>query len=210
MPSVRLLYGLAFPVERAAVVRFEAKWENWEWEHHGPPQPDRPGMSGPERWRRRGHRARGRDRRAGRRGALAVAGRSLAAAVDPFAHPEVRDWLSFTPEPEHRAEHGPCRRGGDPGRESGPARPFVRPLSGASEPELRATSTRRSSRTGRFPAGAVELTATVSHLFEPGRIETILHLLGDSRPISGAGESRFTRGAIWFVPLTAPAENGSP
>jgi hypothetical protein len=49
--------------------------------------------------------------------------------------------------------------------------------------------------------GAVELMATVSHLFEPGRIETILHLLGDSRPILGAGESTFTRGAIWYVPL---------
>ena len=59
-----------------------------------------------------------------------------------------------------------------------------------------------------LPGGAIELTATISHLFETGRIETILHLVGDSRPILGAGESRFTRGAIWFVPLTDLAENG--
>jgi hypothetical protein len=38
-------------------------------------------------------------------------------------------------------------------------------------------------------------------LLETGRIETILHLLGDFRPIVGAGESTFRRGAIWYVPL---------
>ena len=52
-----------------------------------------------------------------------------------------------------------------------------------------------------IPAGAIGLDATVAHLFEPGRIETILHLLGDARPILGAGESKFKRGAIWYVPL---------
>ena len=45
------------------------------------------------------------------------------------------------------------------------------------------------------------MAATVQHLFQPGRVETVLHLLGDSRPILGAGESTFTRGAFWFVPL---------
>jgi hypothetical protein len=49
---------------------------------------------------------------------------------------------------------------------------------------------------------------TVQRLFEPGRVETVLHLLGDSRPIVGAGESTFTRGAFWFVPLEVPA--GAP
>ena len=60
-----------------------------------------------------------------------------------------------------------------------------------------------------LPGGAVELAATVSHLFVPGRIETILHLLGDSRPIVGAGESTFTRGAIWYVPLAVGGGTGS-
>ena len=99
--------------------------------------------------------------------------------------------------------------------------PGARPWSSGWRPGRRARCCRRSS--GRFgaasapevqghfhaavvpyrplPGGAIELAPTVSHLFEPGRIETILHLLGDSRPIIGAGESTFTRGAIWYVPL---------
>jgi hypothetical protein len=61
-----------------------------------------------------------------------------------------------------------------------------------------------------LPGGAAELTATVAHVFEPGRIETILHLLCDSRPILGAGESTFTRGVIWYVPLAVGGESGLP
>ncbi|HZW32759.1 MAG TPA: ABC transporter substrate-binding protein [Isosphaeraceae bacterium] len=60
---------------------------------------------------------------------------SLPAGLDPFAHPEVRDWLSFTPEPEHSPSTalvvGVATREAHPvlGR-------FVRPLLGASAPEL--------------------------------------------------------------------------
>jgi hypothetical protein len=54
--------------------------------------------------------------------------------------------------------------------------------------------------------GAIDLDATVAHLIEPGRIDSILHLLGDPRPIVGAGESKFTRGVIWFVPLNVDRE----
>ena len=61
-----------------------------------------------------------------------------------------------------------------------------------------------------LPGGAVELAAAVKHLFEPGRIETILHLLCDSRPILGAGESAFTRGVVWYVPLAVGGESGLP
>ena len=61
-----------------------------------------------------------------------------------------------------------------------------------------------------LPGGAIELAATVARLFEPGRIDSILHLIGDSRPIVGAGESTFTRGVIWYVPLAVERENGSP
>ena len=52
-----------------------------------------------------------------------------------------------------------------------------------------------------LPRGSFAMGPTVQHLFTPGRVETVLHLLDDSRPILGAGESTFTRGAFWFVPL---------
>jgi anti-anti-sigma factor len=208
VPSLRVLYGLAFPTATAAVMRFESSAE-----------PGSPSVS-------LSRIARAcLDQTAGRPVGIVIAGESdglvgaairrspvgLAAGTDPFAHPGVRDWLSFTPEPEFSrtmalvvgvATHQPI-----------PAlAPFVRPLLGGVALESSGVIS------GHFhaavlpyrpiPAGAIELDATVNHLIEPGRIETILHLLGDARPILGAGESLFKRGAIWYVPLSI--EGGAP
>ena len=81
---------------------------------------------------------------------------------------------------------------------------------GASAPELQGHFHAAVVPYRPLPAGALDLAATISNLFEPGRIETILHLLGDSRPILGAGESTFTRGVIWYVPLAVEGETGPP
>jgi hypothetical protein len=86
--------------------------------------------------------------------------------------------------------------------------PFVRRLLPARAPELQGHFHAAVVPYRPLPGGAVELGATISHLFEPGRIETILHLLGDSRPIVGAGESTFTRGVIWYVPLALESGTG--
>ena len=131
------------------------------------------------------------------------------AGLDPFAHPEARDWLSLTPEPEHARSTALVV--GVATREAGPAlAPFVRPLMEDSAPGLRGHFHAAVVPYRPLPGGAVELAETVSHLLEPGRIETILHLLGDARPILGAGESTFTRGAIWYVPLAVGGGAGSP
>ena len=197
VPAVRLLYALAFPAERAAVVRFEAKGE--------------PGSASvplsqialacldQARVGEVGIVLAGEtDGLVG--AALVRSPVGLADGLDPFAHPEVRDWLSLTPEPEHKGSTalvvGVATR--EPGRALSP---FVRPLSGARETELYGHFHAAVVPYRPLAGGAVELAATVSHLFEPGRIDTILHLLDDSRPILGAGESTFTRGVIWYVPL---------
>jgi hypothetical protein len=196
IPGVRLLYGLAFPVVRAAVVRFEAKGE--------------PGSASVPL----SQIALACLDQAGGAVGVVLAGETdglvgaallrspvaLPDGLDPFAHPEVRDWLSFTPEPEH--SRSTALVVGVVTREAGPElRPFVRPLSRTRGLELQGHFHAAVVPYRPLPGGAVELAATVSHLFEPGRIETILHLLGDSRPILGAGESTFTRGVIWYVPL---------
>jgi hypothetical protein len=49
--------------------------------------------------------------------------------------------------------------------------------------------------------GRVELPDTVGTLFESEQVLGLLHLLNDWRPASGAGESRFLRGACWCAPL---------
>jgi hypothetical protein len=121
----------------------------------------------------------------------------------------VRDWLSLTPEPEHGRSTALVV--GVATREPGPTlAPFVRPLAPSTAPGLLGHFHAAVVPYRPLPGGAVELAATVAHLFEPGRIETILHLLGDSRPILGAGESAFTRGAIWYVPLALGEGTGAP
>jgi hypothetical protein len=128
----------------------------------------------------------------------------IPAGNDPFAHPHARDWLSMTSEPEHA--RSTALVAGVATRAPGPAlAPFVRPLSGAG------SGSAAGGPRGHFhaavvpfrplPRGPIEMAPTVGHVLDPGRVETVLHLLGDSRPIVGAGESTFTRGAFWFVPL---------
>jgi anti-anti-sigma factor len=197
VPGMRVLYGLAFPVERAGLVRFEAKGE--------------PGSASVRLSQIAGACL---DQAGGSMVGIVLAGESdglvgaalrrspadRPAGLDPFAHPQVRDWLSLTPEPEHARSTALVV--GIATRETDPAlSPFVRPLTGASSPDIQGHFHAAVVPYRPLPGGAVELAATVSHLFEPGRIESILHLLGDSRPILGAGESTFTRGVIWYVPL---------
>jgi anti-anti-sigma factor len=197
IPVVRLLYGLAFTVERPAVARFEAKGE--------------PGSASVSLSQiaeacldQAGADVVGIVLAGETDGLVGAALRrspvGLPDGLDPFAHPEVRDWLSFTPEPEHARSTALVV--GVATRKVSPAlAPFVRPLSGTSAPELQGHFHAAVVPYRPLPGGAVALAATVSHLFEPGRIERILHLLDDSRPILGAGESTFTRGVIWYVPL---------
>ena len=202
VPGVRLLYGLAFPAERAA---FDSlRGEGGTRERLRRLEPDRRGLSGPGRGRRGGHRARRRERRAGRRGAAAVAGRPPRRAR-PVRPPRGARLALAHAGARAQPEHGPGRRGGDPGggQALSPIRPAAR---GGVATVLQGHFHAAVVPYRPLPGGAVELAATVSHLFEPGRIETILHLLGDSRPILGAGESTFTRGSIWYVPLAVEGE----
>jgi anti-anti-sigma factor len=204
VPQVRVLYGLAFPVTRPAVARFEARGE--------------PGSAcvplsqvATACLEQAGCGAVGIVLAAESAGLVGAALRcspvGLDDGLDPFAHPQVREWLSFTPEPEH--SRSTALVVGVATREPGPSvRPFVRRICASQELQGHFHAAVVPYRP--LPAGAVELGATIGHLFEPGRIETVLHLLGDSRPIVGAGESTFTRGVIWYVPLAAAGESALP
>ena len=202
VPKIHVLYGLAFPMQEQTIVRFEAH-----------------GGSGSSAVSLSEIAQECLEQTDGGLVGLALAGETeglvgaallrspanVSSAVDLFAQPGVRDWLSLTPEPEH--SRSTALVVGVATRNTSPSlAPFVRPLSGS----------RRSKLQGHFHAaivpysplagGAIDLDATVAHLIEPGRIDSILHLLGDPRPIVGAGESKFTRGVIWFVPLNVDRE----
>jgi anti-anti-sigma factor len=122
-------------------------------------------------------------------------------ATSRFHHPEIRDWLYFTPERAYA--HSLAVVVGVAGREplaSKRLAPFLRPMN--------------ASRllVGHFHAAVfpfrpfkkrrIEIADTVPALFDSGQLQGLLHLMHDERPISGAGDSEFLRGACWVGPLS--------
>jgi hypothetical protein len=84
---------------------------------------------------------------------------------------------------------------------------------GSLAPLLRPLAPDRGDLAGHFHAAAfsyrplphgaaLDLKTTVGTLFEAETLQGVLHLLHDDRPIAGAGESEFARGACWFSPIT--------
>jgi anti-anti-sigma factor len=115
-----------------------------------------------------------------------------------FAFPSVRDWLSFTAEAA-LTNTTSLIVGLAASAARGASLPLLKPLvhSGELHGHFHAAAfPYRPLRKGR-----VELADTVATLFESEQVLGLLHLLNDWRPASGAGESRFLRGACWCAPL---------
>lgn len=137
-------------------------------------------------------------------GLLGAALRRSPVGADPggarftFAFPEVREWLSFTPERVHARSVvlvvGLVGRRADSGLGD-----FLRPM------------TSQADLVGHFHAaafgyrplrkGKIDLVEAVGGLFDDGPPLGILHLLNDDRPIVGSGDSLFVRGACWVAPV---------
>jgi anti-anti-sigma factor len=122
-----------------------------------------------------------------------------------FHHPEVRQWLSFSPMRSHPrsvllvagvAAQNPCPP---------ELAPLLRPMKSG------------SSISGHFHAavfgyrplrkGYIEMEPSVEHLFDGGGLQSVLHLVADDRAGSGSGETELTRGACWVGPI-APILSG--
>ncbi len=125
-------------------------------------------------------------------------------APDLFAHPAIREWISFSPERVHA--RSVCVSVGVVSRNARAALvPMLRPLRSPS-PDI------SSPALGHFHAaafsyrplarGRVDLKPTATALFEGETLRGVLHLLHDDRPILGVGESEFVRGACWISPIT--------
>jgi len=120
-------------------------------------------------------------------------------AQDIFAFPGIRDWLSFTAEAAFA--NSTCLIVGFAAAQSrGAGLRLLKPL-------VRAGGLYGHFHAAAFPyrplrKGKVGLAETILPLFETEQILGLLHLLNDWRDLSGAGESRFLRGACWCAPLT--------
>jgi anti-anti-sigma factor len=121
-----------------------------------------------------------------------------AAEGAPFAHPEIRNWISFTAErafPRCVALIvGIASKNPDPA-----LAPYVRRFGSGCELLGHFHAAAFSYRS--LPKGPIDLPDTVATLFKTQRLQGLLHLLGDYRHQSGLGESEFLRGACWLAPI---------
>jgi anti-anti-sigma factor len=117
-----------------------------------------------------------------------------------FDHPNIRKWVTFTAEPAHAGSLCLVVGVASDGAAAGPLQPLLRPVSRAG------TGISGHFHAAAFPyrpiqQGRLELDATVGVLFENQGPKGLLHLLWDGREATGAGESRFVRGACWVAPI---------
>jgi anti-anti-sigma factor len=121
-----------------------------------------------------------------------------------LVHPEIRRWLSFTPE--RAFQHtlalivGVASRGAPAVGSAVPAS-LLRPLRAEADVWGHFHAAVFSYRP--FKKRRIDLSETVASLFENEDLQALMHLLNDDRAISGGGESELVAGACWTAPLVA-------
>jgi hypothetical protein len=121
-----------------------------------------------------------------------------SSADDFFSFPDVRTRLTFTAEPAFRGSlalvAGVVQRPGGPVPST-----HLRPLGEGLAGHFHAAAFPYRS----FKKGRLALPDTVRTLFDDTGVQGVLHLLTDSRPVVGVGQSEFTRGACWIGAVTS-------
>lgn len=131
-----------------------------------------------------------------------VVGTSLlkSPALGPIDHaiPGVRDWLSFTTE--RISDKSLALMVGVAGRNiTGDAAAFVRPL--RPDSPICAHVHAAVFNYGPVQRGELPFAGTVSKLLSASNPKALLHLMADSRPYEGVGETDLARGACWMGPI---------
>ena len=124
------------------------------------------------------------------------------SAISRLSHPEIRRWLSFTPErafPHTLALIVGVASRGEPSGRAKSLAPLLRPLAPRSELHGHFHAAVFSYRP--FKKRKLDLNETVAALLETEDLQAVLHLLHDGREITGSGESEFVRGACWVGPI---------
>ncbi len=122
-----------------------------------------------------------------------------------LSHPEIRRWLSFSPEQAFSRSLalvvGVALRGENADTHDPRLMPLLRPLRAGGDLFGHFHAAVFSYRP--FKKRKLNLAETVGALFETEDLQAVLHLLHDDREISGAGESEFVRGACWVGPISS-------
>ena len=129
-------------------------------------------------------------------GASLLRSPALADGAPLLDFPGVRDRLALTSEPQW--PHSLALVCGIVlQREEPRLAPFVRPLGdGALAGHFHAAALSYRA----LPSGVLDLAPTVAGLMQSQNLLGLVHLLHDTRPITGIGESRFLRGVAWCGP----------
>ena len=115
-----------------------------------------------------------------------------------FSFPEIKETINFTTEPAH-FKMLTVTVGYITTREKGEADKFVRPL-------LPGKSLSGHIHSAVFPyiplkKSDIDLNETLDYIFNNSELTDILHLTNDTREVTGQGESHFTKGFCWVVPV---------
>jgi len=126
---------------------------------------------------------------------------------NPFRHPEIQERMSYTVEPAY---------GRSVALVTGVAlsccdEPIISEVRQLSDSEWPRGHFHAAAFTYRpLPKGNVELSDTVRTLMEEEVLLGILHLVNDTRPIEGVGQSEFVRGICWISPISNLQERKVP
>ncbi len=136
--------------------------------------------------------------------------KSLALATDPAAamrYPEVREWMNFTTEPVHTESVVLIVGVAVPeaGLAASGLGAFVRPIAPGVMGHVHAAAFSYKP----LRKDVTRIMSSVEQLFEEQALKGVLHLLNDTRPINGNGESLFVRGTLWAGRLGAIKTQGS-
>jgi anti-anti-sigma factor len=125
------------------------------------------------------------------------AGRAISHAL-----PDVRDWLSFTSE--RATEKSLCLLVGVAGRsQQDDATSFLRPIKAESQVKAHIHAAAFPYRP--VPRGELPFRTTIAGALAISTPNAVLHLMADTRPFEGVGETDLARGACWIGPLKSIA-----
>jgi len=125
--------------------------------------------------------------------------KSPAGQAMTHALPDVRDWLSFTSERTTEKSLG-LLVGVAGTNFAADAAPFVRPIKTDSPVKAHMHAAMFPYRA--VPRGELPYGSTIAGIISASTPSVVLHLMADTRPFEGVGETDLARGACWMGPLT--------